>query len=87
MSESEQGSVDIPVVETRASATAPGEQAQAATSLSCDPLNDDDHTYQYVIAMLRELFGYPEEKGYQLAHEVDTAGRAVVTTTTLNMPS
>ena len=45
--------------------------------------NDDDHTYEYVIAMLMEIFGYPAEKGYQLAKEVDTQGRVVVLTTTL----
>jgi ATP-dependent Clp protease adaptor protein ClpS len=44
--------------------------------------NDDDHTYAYVIAMLMELFGYPAEKGYQLAKTVDTAGKAIVLTTT-----
>ncbi len=46
-------------------------------------LNDDDHTYEYVILMLKDLFGYPEEKGYLLAKEVDTCGRAIVCTTTL----
>ncbi|MCS7022164.1 MAG: ATP-dependent Clp protease adaptor ClpS [Gemmataceae bacterium] len=46
-------------------------------------LNDDDHTYEYVIVMLKDLFGYPVEKGYQLAKEVDTRGRAIVCTTTL----
>jgi ATP-dependent Clp protease adaptor protein ClpS len=45
--------------------------------------NDDDHTYAYVIAMLLELFSYPVEKGYQMAHEVDTQGRVIVLTTTL----
>jgi ATP-dependent Clp protease adaptor protein ClpS len=45
-------------------------------------LNDDDHTYQYVITMLQQLFGYPPEKGYQMACEVDTTGRVVVLTTT-----
>ena len=44
--------------------------------------NDDDHTHLYVIAMLMELFGHTKEKGYQLAKEVDTQGRAVVLTTT-----
>jgi ATP-dependent Clp protease adaptor protein ClpS len=43
--------------------------------------NDDDHTYQYVIAMLQQLFGHPPEKGYQLAKEVDTQGRVIVFTT------
>jgi len=43
-------------------------------------MNDDDHTYEYVIQMLRAVFGYSEEKGYQLAKEVDDAGKAVVFT-------
>ena len=32
--------------------------------------------------MLTELFGHPPEKGYQLAEQVDTQGRAIVLTTT-----
>lgn len=44
--------------------------------------NDDDHTYAYVVAMLRRLFGHPEERGLLLAREVDLRGRAVVLTTT-----
>jgi ATP-dependent Clp protease adaptor protein ClpS len=44
--------------------------------------NDDDHTYDYVIAMLAELFGHPVERGKQLAKEVDKQGRAIVLTTT-----
>ena len=46
-------------------------------------LNDDDHSYEYVIEMLKALFGHPVEKGYQLAKVVDTKGRAVVLTTSL----
>ena len=45
-------------------------------------LNDDDHTYQYVIVMLQELFGYPPEKGFQMAEEVDRTGRVILLTTT-----
>ncbi len=44
-------------------------------------LNDDDHTYEYVILMLKELFAHPIEKGFLLAQEVDKSGRAVVCTT------
>ncbi|MBX7075038.1 MAG: ATP-dependent Clp protease adaptor ClpS [Pirellulales bacterium] len=44
--------------------------------------DDDDHSHGYVMTMLLELFGHPLEKGYQLAKEVDTTGRAVVLTTT-----
>jgi len=45
-------------------------------------LDDDDHTFEYVIRMLKELFGYPEEKGFQMAKEVHTTGRVIVLTTT-----
>ncbi|MER3416589.1 MAG: Clp protease ClpS [Gemmataceae bacterium] len=45
-------------------------------------LNDDDHTYEYVIRMLGQLFGYSEQKAYLIAREVDTTGRAIVDTTT-----
>src|SRR5258708_6720565 len=46
-------------------------------------LNDDDHSFEYVIAMLQKLFGYPVEKGYQMAFEVHTKGRVIVCTTSL----
>jgi ATP-dependent Clp protease adaptor protein ClpS len=44
--------------------------------------NDDDHSYEYVIRMLQKLFGHPIEKGFELAKQVDTQGKAVVLTTT-----
>lgn len=45
-------------------------------------LDDDDHTYEYVIRMLRELFGHSYETAYLMAEEVDTTGRVIVLTTT-----
>jgi ATP-dependent Clp protease adaptor protein ClpS len=45
-------------------------------------LNDDDHSFEYVIRMLQKLFGHPEEMGYQMALEVHTRGRVIVNTTT-----
>ncbi|MDR3111324.1 MAG: ATP-dependent Clp protease adaptor ClpS [Planctomycetaceae bacterium] len=45
--------------------------------------NDDEHSYEYVIIMLNQLFGYPVEKGFQLADTVDKQGKAIVLTTTL----
>jgi len=44
--------------------------------------NDEDHTYQYVIVMLKQLFGHPLETGFKLARQVDRDGRVVVLTTT-----
>ena len=46
-------------------------------------LDDDDHSFEYVIFMLKTLFGHPPEKGYKMAVEVDTTGRVVVATTHL----
>jgi ATP-dependent Clp protease adaptor protein ClpS len=45
--------------------------------------DDDDHSYDYVIRMMQDLFGYPYEKGYQKAVEVDTSGRTICLTTTM----
>jgi ATP-dependent Clp protease adaptor protein ClpS len=45
-------------------------------------MNDDDHTYEYVVEMLKALFGFPDNKGFKLAEQVDTAGRVIVLTTT-----
>jgi ATP-dependent Clp protease adaptor protein ClpS len=44
-------------------------------------LNDDDHTYEYVIEMLMRLFGHSPERAFQLAREVDLTGRVIVDTT------
>ncbi|MFQ5490475.1 MAG: ATP-dependent Clp protease adaptor ClpS [Phycisphaerae bacterium] len=45
--------------------------------------DDDDHTYEYVIDMLRKLFGHTLEQAYSIAVEVDQNGLAIVDTTTL----
>ena len=44
--------------------------------------DDDDHTYDYVIMMMRRLFGHTMEKGRDIARTVDTSGRAICLTTT-----
>jgi len=43
-------------------------------------LDDDDHSYAYVIEMLGALFGYPQARAFLLAEEVDRSGRAVLWT-------
>jgi len=43
-------------------------------------LDDDEHTYDYVIEMLQKLFFQPLEVALQHAIEVDTTGRTVVIT-------
>ena len=42
--------------------------------------DDDQHTYEYVIAMLHAIFGYDFKHGMQLARIVDEFGRVVVAT-------
>ncbi|MEL6499292.1 MAG: ATP-dependent Clp protease adaptor ClpS [Planctomycetota bacterium] len=44
-------------------------------------LDDDDHSYEYVIRMGQQLFGMSLERAFQLAKTVDGEGRAVCTTT------
>jgi ATP-dependent Clp protease adaptor protein ClpS len=44
-------------------------------------LNDNDHSYRYVVEMLNRLFGHNETKAYQIARTVDRRGRAIVLTT------
>lgn len=44
--------------------------------------DDPNHTYDYVIEMLRDLFGHTVEQAFELAKTVDTAGKAVCLTTT-----
>ena len=44
-------------------------------------LNDDDHSFGYVIHMLQSLFGHPPERGFKMAEEVHTKGRVIVDTT------
>jgi len=44
-------------------------------------LDDNDHTYEYVIEMLAKVFSYPEPRGYELAKAVDSSGRVIVLTT------
>jgi ATP-dependent Clp protease adaptor protein ClpS len=43
-------------------------------------LDDDEHTYDYVVEMLEKLFLFPEHLAFQHAVEVDTTGRTVVIT-------
>lgn len=44
-------------------------------------LDDNDHTYDYVIEMLARVFGHPENRAYKMAKEVDGSGRVIVMTT------
>jgi ATP-dependent Clp protease adaptor protein ClpS len=66
--------------------TSPGAQPVVETQPKLTPpynvvlLDDDDHTYDYVIEMLGKIFGYTKETAYLMAKEVDTTGRVIVWT-------
>ncbi len=44
-------------------------------------LNDETHSYDYVIEMLQKLFQHSYEMAFLMACEVDTFGRVIVLTT------
>lgn len=43
-------------------------------------LDDNDHTYEYVIEMLQKLFIFATEQAFRHAEEVDRTGRTVLMT-------
>ena len=43
-------------------------------------LDDDDHTYDYVIEMLQKIFIFTAEQALRHAQEVDAVGRTVLIT-------
>ena len=45
--------------------------------------DDADHSYDYVVLMMKRLFHHPIEMGFQIAKEVDSSGRAICMTTTM----
>ena len=43
-------------------------------------LDDNDHTYDYVIEMLQKIFVFSLDQAYRHAEEVDRSGRTVLIT-------
>ena len=43
-------------------------------------LDDNDHTYDYVVEMLTKLLGFSEQKAYEHTVEVDSKGHTRLTT-------
>lgn len=56
------------------SSTRPKKQPPYAVVL----FNDDDHTFQFVMETLMKVFGYPEERCFQLTLQVHEQGRGIV---------
>jgi ATP-dependent Clp protease adaptor protein ClpS len=79
-----ESSVDEPIVTTM---TAPKSKIQVETRTKRLPpynviiLNDEEHTFDYVIELLVKLFGHPLGTAKELTLRIHTTGRAVVYTT------
>ncbi len=64
--------------------------AQPKTTVKTEPeqeppyhvilLDDDEHTYDYVIEMLQTIFGHTVETAFLMADKVNSEGRVIVAT-------
>lgn len=72
---SDTATIDEPMVERR-------QKVRMQPRYNVILLDDDDHTFEYVIEMLRDIFGHPIEKGFKLAEQVHEEGRCICLTTT-----
>jgi ATP-dependent Clp protease adaptor protein ClpS len=80
----ETGSAGSAAAPTRAKSKPKGKRKRKSKQLppyNVVLLDDNDHTYEYVIEMLRSIFAHPEARAYQMAKEVDQNGRVIVFTT------
>jgi ATP-dependent Clp protease adaptor protein ClpS len=65
---------------TPSKATGTSEERELTPLFHVVLLNDDDHTYDYVVEMLAAIFCVSAEAAFQHAIEVDTTGRTIVMT-------
>jgi ATP-dependent Clp protease adaptor protein ClpS len=76
--------LDEPVVTTM---TAPKSRTESDTRTRRQPpyhvviLNDEEHTFDYVIELLTKLFAHPLATAKALTWQIHTTGRAIVFTT------
>ncbi|MDX2018032.1 MAG: ATP-dependent Clp protease adaptor ClpS [Planctomycetota bacterium] len=61
--------------------TALQDRTQGPTPWNVVLIDDDEHTYEYVIRVLQELFRWDRAKAFKVAQTVDEEGRAVLVTT------
>ncbi|MCL4402466.1 MAG: ATP-dependent Clp protease adaptor ClpS [Acidobacteria bacterium] len=67
----------LPVIAPESQQT---EREQKAPLYNVVLLDDNDHTYDYVIEMLQKLFIFTLDQAWRHAEEVDRTGRTVVLT-------
>lgn len=86
MSQPDEGDVAVaePIVSTK---TAPKEKTENSTRTRRQPpyhvivLNDEEHSFEYVIEMLAKVFGHPLTLAETLTWRIHNTGRAIVLTT------
>jgi len=71
------GTISLPGVGTGSET---GQEGELTPTYNVVLLDDDDHTYDYVIEMLCKLFLKTVEEAYRNAVEVDNTGRTIVIT-------
>jgi ATP-dependent Clp protease adaptor protein ClpS len=79
---SEQGSVTLtaePIVRPKAKKY---QQPKRQPRFHVILWDDDDHSYDYVILMMRQLFGHTFDRSFKIANKVDSDGRCICMTTT-----
>lgn len=69
-----------PVAPTVTPSPAQDEEEQQGRLFHVVLLDDDEHTYDYVVEMLQKLFVFSHDVAFQHAVEVDTTGRTIVIT-------
>lgn len=57
-----------------------GERYESVPLFRVVLLDDNDHTYDYVIEMLQKIFVFTLDQAYRHAEEVDRSGRTVLIT-------
>ena len=65
---------------TAAPASGAASQDQLTPLFHVVLLDDDEHTYEYVVEMLQKLFAFSDGDAWNHAVEVDSTGRTVVLT-------
>lgn len=81
MSDSQTATLAPPQVEKEKKPAKPTPKKQPPYNVIL--VDDDDHTYAYVVEMLGRVFGHDQPKAYLMAQEVDSTGRVIVDTTTM----
>ena len=81
MAENETPMPTVQVLERPKTATQSETQTKEPWLWNVVLLDDDDHTYDYVMQMVMDLFAKPIEGAFRVAQTVDTHGRAVLLTT------